>query len=384
MGTFTLTEHWQDVPEDAVLPPGAHVKMNLSTGRKQARMPTKAEVQAEYAAREGRPNGADDNPMLPAGAFQPRRTTWMWFPYLPAGMISIIGAKGGSCKGLTCASLAATITTAGTWPDGSGPAPQGAVLWCEAEDPIPEVVLPRLIAAGADLSRITFASRAAFAAEQDLRGLIQRTGIKLIVQSPMVSFLKLSDIVSELGVREVLERCQASIDATGCALIGIAHSNKKADLAAIERILGAVAFTNFVRSVLLTAPEDPDEGTYRLVHAKHNLSTKGDDLIIRPTYVGDDPKHRDQYVKLEWSRPENGNADADAMFDRKKPGSKPSARQWLRTYLAEHGETLRDHVIIAGAQAGYSERSLERAIMHDPKLQSRRDHFPNQAWWNCR
>ena len=207
----------------------------------------------------------------------------MWFPYLPAGMISIIGAKGGSCKGLTCASLTAAVTTPSLWPDGSGPAQQGAVLWCEAEDPIPEVVLPRLIAAGADLSRVTFASRAAFAAEQDLRGLIQKTGVKLIVQSPMVSFLKLSDIVSELGVREVLERCQASIDGTGCALIGITHSNKKADLAAIERILGAVAFTNFVRSVLLTAPEDVDEGTYRLVHAKHNLSTKGDDLICGPS-----------------------------------------------------------------------------------------------------
>ena len=25
----------------------------------------------------------------------------MWYPRIPAGMITIIGAKGGSCKGLT-------------------------------------------------------------------------------------------------------------------------------------------------------------------------------------------------------------------------------------------------------------------------------------------
>ena len=107
--------------------------------------------------------------MTPAVAVNPRRPTWMWYPRIPAGMITIIGAKGGSCKGLTCASMAATVTTGGMWPDSTGPAEQGDVLWCEAEDPLPEVVVPRLIAAGADLSRITFASRDAFAAEKDLR-----------------------------------------------------------------------------------------------------------------------------------------------------------------------------------------------------------------------
>jgi putative DNA primase/helicase len=346
-------------------------------------------LDAEYAAREGKPNGAaTPPPMIGATTLKPRRTVWMWHPYLPAGMITILGAKGGSCKGLTCASLAATVTIGGMWPDGTGPARQGSVLWCEAEDPLPEVAVPRLIAAGADLSRVTFASRKAFADEPNLRGYLERTNTALIIQSPMVSFLQLGDITVELGVREVLERLQASIEGTDCALVGIAHSNKKADLAAIERILGAVAFTNFVRSVLLTAPESVEDRTYRLVHAKHNLSTKGDDLILRPVHVGED--YRDQYVKLEWSQPENGNADADAMFDRKKAGAKPSARNWLRSYLAEHGESLRDDVIIAGAKAGHTERALEAAIVRDQqfgaipgRLQSRREHFPNRAWWSC-
>ena len=284
------------------------------------------------AAFEKASNGSTA-PMTAATAIKPRRTTWMWFPYLPAGMISIIGAKGGSCKGLTCTSLAATVSTGGTWPDGTGPAKPGAVLWCEAEDPLPEVVVPRLIAAKADRSQKSPSPPATPSPpSRTLRDYVQKNGVKLIVLSPMISFLQLSDITLELGVREVLEKTtQASIEGTDCALVGIAHSNKKADLSAIERILGAVAFTNFVRSVLLTAPEDLDEGAYRLVHAKHNLSTKGDDLILRPVYVGDDPGHRDQYVRLEWTQPGKWRRQCKRHL-RPQEGRQrgPSARDWLR------------------------------------------------------
>jgi hypothetical protein len=254
------------------------------------------------------------------------------------------------------------------------------VLWCETEDPLPEVVVPRLIAAGADRELVSIATREQFAA-LDLREYIGRLRTRLLVMSLMISFLNLSDINSELGVREVLEKLQASIDGTGCAVAGIAHCNKKADLAAIERILGSVAFTNFVRSVLLITPESVEDRTHRLVHCKHNLSAKGDDLILKPVHVGED--YRDQFVKLEWSLPDNGNVDADAIFDRKKGNGKASARDWLREYLGEHGETPREDVVIAGAQAGFSEAALEKAMMRDHRLQSRRESFPNRAWWSA-
>lgn len=341
------------------------------------------ETERLLAKAKAKPNGpAPPLRWRAAAETKPKRTTWMWYPYLPGGVVSIIGAKGGSCKGLCCVHLAAAVTTGGPWPDGSGHAAQGSVLWCEAEDPLPEVVIPRLIAAGADLSQVFMLSRDEFAA-LNLRDAIKEKNFRLIVLSPMVSFLDLADLTRELDVRSVLERAQASIEGTDCVLLGIAHSNKKADLAAIERILGAVAFVNFVRSVLLTAPEKDDEGAYRLVHAKHNLSAKGDDLILRPVYVGEDPDRRDQFVRLSWSHPEDGNTDAAAVFDRKPAGNGPTAREWLRGYLREHGETKRDDVVIAGARAGFKEEALEKALSRDARLKSRREHFPNIAWWSA-
>ena len=177
-------------------------------------------------------------------------------------------------------------------------------------------------------------------------------------------------------------RSQASIEGTPCALVGIAHSNKKADLAAIERILGAVAFTNFVRSVLLSAPENIEERTYRLVHAKHNLSTKADDLILHPVHVGED--YRDQFVKLDWSIPE-ANCDADGgLRPQKRAAPAQTPASGSSPICARHGESYRAQVIIDGEQAGHSESALTRAAYRSQSIMSRRDGYQGPYLWSLK
>jgi putative DNA primase/helicase len=335
--------------------------------------------------RRPKPNGSAPPPPpepTSGSTLEVRGTTWMWHPRLPANQITLLGGKGGSCKGLICAGLTASTTNRKPWPDGTR-ADQGNVLWCETEDPLPEVVLPRLIAAGAERGHVWFADRACFAA-LDLRTYILANNIKLVVLSPCVSFLALTDINSEMGVREVLEKLQAAIEGTGCAVLGICHLNKKADLAAIERLLGSVAFSNFVRCVLLVAPENVEDRTFRLVHAKHNLSWKADDLLFTPKHVGTDP--RDQFVKLEWSKPDS-NVDHEALFDRKRAANgseRQSAGQWLTAYLTEHGESPREVVVFEAESAGFKEDTLVKAMMRSNTLQSRREGFPSRSWWSVK
>jgi hypothetical protein len=52
--SFTPTHEWQNVPEDAVLPPGCQIQFDMTTRRKQARlMPDgEAELLQEYAEQE--------------------------------------------------------------------------------------------------------------------------------------------------------------------------------------------------------------------------------------------------------------------------------------------------------------------------------------------
>jgi hypothetical protein len=332
--------------------------------------------------------------LFEADAIECKRVKWLWYPYLPADNLSLIGAKGGGGKGLTCMAMTATITTAGSWPDGKATQLEqtGHVLWGETEDPREEVLKPRLVASGADPKLVTFITPRGFA-ELDRRKFIQERSTKLIVLSPFVSFLEgLQNMNAELEVRALLERLLAEVKGTGCAIIGVAHANKKADLAAIERLMGSVAFVNFVRSVLLIAPNkvEDEEATHRLVHAKHNLSVKGNDLLFTPKHVGEDPT--DQFVKLIWSENVNGNVDPDTLFDRHPPiangKGRMTAEEWLIAFLTGSGETKCDEVIEAGKLAGFKEGTLRNAMSKSAELQSERRGFAsfgeNQAYWSVK
>lgn len=321
-------------------------------------------------------------PLIDAKSIEVRPVNWLWHPYLPGGMINIIAAPGGAGKGLVCVELTKCISIGAALPCSDVSPMPGNVLWCEAEDPLREVVAPRLIAAGADRERVQLASREAFL-ELDIRKWIAERGGRLIVLSPMVSFLKVTDINGELDVRAVLERLQAAIEGTNCAVVGIAHTNKKADLPAIDRVMGSAAWVNFTRSVMLVAPDKETEGWSRLVHAKCNLSVRGDDLLYRVEHVGQDP--RDQFVKLNWSRPDNGNIDADAIFERRRRDAgngHETAGQWLVSYLREHGECLRADVVLAGARFGHKEETLKKAHQRNQAMQSRREGFQGPVYWS--
>jgi AAA domain len=356
----------------------------MGVSREDAR---RAKEKAQRAHQQGqpKPNGAAGPPaFLDGGTIGAQTVTWLWYPRLPASQISLLGSPGGGGKGLNGAHYAACVTTGRAWPCGSDFAPLGNVLWCETEDPLAEVVVPRLIAADADRSRVQFASQDAFAAAQDgLRAYILERSVKLIVLSPLISFLKgLVDINGELGVREVLQRLQASIAGTGCAAVGLVHTNKKSDLRAVERLLGTVAFTNFVRSVLLVGRDKQEPDWFRLVHAKRNLSAKAPDLLYRPKHVGQDL--RDQFVKLEWRLPEH-DVDPDSLFDRPKSNGSsagPSAGQWLVAYLQEHGESLRADVVNAAEKAGFSEDTIRKAHQRNPRMKSRQDGYHGPYVWS--
>jgi AAA domain len=341
---------------------------------------------ARATVEQGKPNNGGQQPKASptkVSAVEPKPVRWTWHPYIPAGQISILGGPGGAGKGLLAAALASCVSTGGPWPTTTIPARKGMVLWGETEDPLCEVIRPRLIAANADCDQIYYCKPDAFRAF-DLASMIRDEGLRMVVMSPMFCFLRgLTGINDELAVRAVLEQLQNTIEGSECAVLGIGHTNKKPDLRAIERLLGAVAFTNFVRSVLLVSRDKEDDTWFRLVHAKHNLSVRGEDLLYKPRHVGQDP--RDQYVTLDWERPENGNTEPDTMFDRKARANghagRMSAREWLVAYLQQHGESLRADVITAGELAGYKEDALRTAQQRSANIKSRQDGWQGPYLW---
>lgn len=279
--------------------------------------------------------------------------------------MTIFAAKGGTGKGFMCSDLVARITHGDEWPMAENShAPKGSVLWCEAEDSLEETIIPRLIAADADRSKVFLKRPKEFfeVVASGLRRFIKQQNVKLIVLSPLNSFLKdLSDPNHGLHVRKSLETVQEEIEGTDCAVIGICHTNKKADLDAVDRILGSVEYVNFSRSVLLMRAEADDDGV-RVVHGKSNLAPKAEDLTFEIWNTKPKSHPRGQYVAVKWSLPEK-NVDPDRLFERRESTSKDntSAGDWLFDYLRDGTWKDTKEIFEAGEKRSFESGALKKA-----------------------
>jgi hypothetical protein len=124
--------------------------------------------------------------------------------------------------------------------------------------------------------------------------------------SPLISFLKeAGDYNQEKQIRPELEKLQEVIEPLGCALLGLGHLNKRSggDQTAIERVMGTVAFVNFVRSLLIVA-WDAEEDCPRLIHAAINLTKRDDDLLVELVNKNElgDGNDRGPYVRSTCTR----------------------------------------------------------------------------------
>jgi putative DNA primase/helicase len=228
-----------------------------------------------------------------------RPIDWLWEGWIARGKISVLGGHPGDGKSTLAASIAATLSCSGTFPDGSGAA-FGRTLFLLAEDALDDTLKPRLLAHGADCSAV-FAIEAvrepggsdrlfSLARHLDqLEEFITANEIALLVIDPITSFMTGSDRNSEGDVRDLLTPLSKMADRTGVAVIAIMHVGKSSDPGrrAVQRLLAATAFGAIARSVLMIAPvPNGEEGRKVLGVVKTNMSAKPD--------------------PLEWSRPLDG------------------------------------------------------------------------------
>ena len=109
-------------------------------------------------------HGATDLPPLPAetvelvnaASIKPEPVSWLWDGWLARGKLHILAGRPGCGKTTLGLGLAATLTAAGRWPDGARcHQPGDVVIWSGEDDPA-DTLVPRLLAAGADLRRVHF------------------------------------------------------------------------------------------------------------------------------------------------------------------------------------------------------------------------------------
>ena len=213
---------------------------------------------------------------------EPEQTTWVWFPYIPAGRITIIAGDPGTGKSQISIDLISRISRGDGMPDGTVAAMSGYCAVVTAEDHTSETVIPRIMACGGDRKRLAVVRKVKIDGQERylslprdlgyLRQFILKYQLKVLVLDPLDAFLgKTLDTYKNHDVRLALSPLEDVAEETNCAVIIIAHLNKKEDVATLYRVGGSIGFIGAARSVLAVSRREQNEEMWVLYSLKSNL-----------------------------------------------------------------------------------------------------------------
>jgi putative DNA primase/helicase len=208
---------------------------------------------------------------------------WLWVNWIALGKLHLLAGAPGQGKTTIALSFAATVTSGGKWPDGSRCVPGDVLIWSGEDDPS-DTLAPRLIAAGADMSKVHFVTGSringeihSFDPSREMLALqeeAERLGnVRLILVDPVVAAIT-GDSHKNTETRRALQPLVNLAHATGAALLGITHFSKGGQGGdPAQRVIGSVAFTGVPRVVMVAAKVKGDEGEDRriLARAKSNI-----------------------------------------------------------------------------------------------------------------
>ncbi len=217
-----------------------------------------------------------------ASEIEPESVEWLWKDWLAKGKLAILAGQAGTGKTTICMNLAATISTGGKFPDGTT-SPIGSILVWSGEDGIGDTLVPRLMAADADLSKIHFLNDVmdnfeirSFNPAIDMQNLLIQAAsipdLALLVIDPIVNAVA-GDGNSNNIVRKALQPIVDFASKRNCAVIGISHFSKGGQgKDPLERVTGSVAYGALARVVMSAAKvNDGDISKRILCRTKNNL-----------------------------------------------------------------------------------------------------------------
>lgn len=234
----------------------------------------------------------------------PEKVEWVWPGRLARGKHTCIAGEPGTGKSQLSIAIIAAVTTGGAWPCGEGRAPFGNAIILSAEDGPADTIVPRLLAAGADLRRVHIVSavRKADGIQRSLNlqndlELIERKiaeigDVSLVVIDPVSSYLGKTDSHKNSEVRGVLEPLSEMAERTRVAILSVTHFSKaggNTTTKAMHRFIGSIAFIGAPRAAFAVIEDADQKGRRLFLHAKNNLAQPPQGLAFRleQALVGD-------------------------------------------------------------------------------------------------
>ena len=232
---------------------------------------------------------------------------WLLYPFIPFGKVTIIQGDPGEGKTTMVLQIIAKLTRGEpillkqqsqkeAQKDSEenlkqkvlsqdNPIQPVNVIYQTAEDGLGDTIKPRLLAAGADCSRVLVIDDR----EQPLTMLdvrleeaIMQTKARMVVLDPIQGFLGTDvDMHRANEIRPLMKRVAVLAEKYHCAIILIGHMNKNSNGKSSYRGLGSIDFQAAARSVLIVGRLKDEPETRVMCHVKSSLAPEGKSVAFR-------------------------------------------------------------------------------------------------------
>ena len=231
-------------------------------------------------------------PMLCYEDIEQTSVDWLWFPYIPFGKLTIIQGNPGEGKTYFAMMLTAACTNRKMFPNMEDIEPFN-VIYQTAEDGMGDTIKPRLVEAGADLSRVMViddTEEALTLSDDRIEKAVRQNQVRLVIIDPVQAFIGADvDMNRANEVRPVFRKLGMIAEKTGCAIVLIGHLNKSSGTQSTYRGLGSIDIMAAVRSLIFIGKVRKDPTTRVLIHEKSSLAPPGETMAFK---LGDEEDFR--------------------------------------------------------------------------------------------
>jgi RecA-family ATPase len=335
---------------------------------------------------------------------------------IPLGKLVMLAGDGGHGKSAMTLDLAACLTTGRpclglTY----APLPPAEVLLISCEDDLADTIVPRLLAAEADLTRChsvdgvrdasgkcaPFSMAHFQAMEQELK---KRPNVRLVVIDPAGAFVGRTgvDDHKDSELRALLGPLAEVAASRGVTILIVKHFHKGATARAVHKVSGGVGYVNAVRAGFVAVPDPEDEDRRLFLPLKFNLGPRPAGLAYQTRSLDPneaqailarfdhlEPEDRErlaqQLFRIKWLGTVDASADdaVNAFGKREQgPNKVEKATEWVREFLAEFAYPS-EEIMAAAKAAGFTFDNVKeaKARLKSEGLYSTCKGFQG-AWWS--
>lgn len=320
-----------------------------------------------------------------ASSITPSTQKWLWPGVIPLGTFTLFAGVGGVGKSQLLLEIASKVSTGNKFDVGgmTQQLPKGKVLILNAEDCSQTTVVPRLMAAGADLSNIAFTGKLIEKVSRKQRNIdlslysdllsrqLEEIGdVKLIIIDPIQYY---TGHVRDHITTEVADfLCQVNEinKKFNTAMIINKHLRKQASgtniSSAVNEVGGSGAWVNSARQafIITRSPDNPDVAL--MCSLKTNITKNTNEALaysISSHTIYTEQNHSIQTSKLTWSQ-EIIKISADEavnkeLYDKSRDDV---ICDFIINYLKDHGRSVQKILVSAAEAMGFKIRTIRRVL----------------------